>query len=504
MPLYQFQSGSILDEVAILTNESGGTRAYLHAAAGTRPDQLLQIQTSIEHLGWKAVPIVHDGKPVLEVRGFKKHAAALKTLRDNGWTQGEPATTALDGDVRTSKQKLENATLRAAGLSYNVGDTAYLWYTVQKFLDHRLEATATRMGNFFNGLDIAGGIGYAMGSLALTKYGSRDQSQNTIQEASRKVQNYLRREGCAVNDQSALRKVVKDPKRNFWGQLDHTFAKYPSETLNSVYVGVGAVLSAAAFYRTITAFNAGDRETAIEEAWDVGLGTITAASALTGLLVKEKKIEDDERRKGLGRVLDWIQEKPLRATGFGYMVATLFHANSTRLKYKKNDPVVRKSIIGRAIFVGANVVAEILMALSSKGHGTGVKPDESVDQTVIAATAESLLHYPEHERLRLIDQLAGYMASPEVLGGKVDDIATQLRNYVDALKNNPWVQTPLVAANDGPTTMAPAPAAPQQPTVANDNEHHVNDNVKPGTEVSTVRNAQMLAQQQMEIVKSPW
>lgn len=423
-------------------NESAGTRAYLHARPDATPEQLEQVNAAIKNRGWKAVPILYDGKPVLEVRGFKQPEKALSEIESNGWTLGTPTVEAQEGDTRSRAEKMRNTTLKAAGISYNVGDAAYMTYTIKKFIDGKPHNNAT--GNFFNKLDIIGGVGYSLGSLALTNYGSRDQSQNVIQAAGKKVQSYIKREGTAVDNDSALKEIVREPPRTLWGKLDHTFAKYPSETLNTVYVGVGGILSSAALYRTISAFSKGHHAAGREEAWDVGLGMVTGASALTGLLVKEKKIEDEDRRHGVGKILDWIQERPLRATGFGYMVATMFHGVGTYKKYYSTHTnsaeikQIRETIVFRGIFVLANVVSEVLLSLSSKGHGIGVKPDKSIDETVIAAAAETIARSDSNQQVSLIQRVSGYMASPDVLDGKSEDIANTLRTQVTAMKTNPW------------------------------------------------------------------
>lgn len=460
MPIYQFQPASLLDEVSIHTNQNGGVRAYLHARGNALPEQLQQVQSSLRGMGWKVVPIMHEGKAVLEVRGFKKPEDAVRICAQNGWTQGPATVTPLESDTRTAADKLRNMTLKVAGLSYNLGDMAYLTYAgMQTYYEWSKESGK----NFFNLMNIGAGIGYSIGSVALTVYAGRDQSQNTIQTNSQKVKSFLRKEGIRVEDDTVLLASVKRPERSFWGRLDDTLAKYPSETLNSVYVGVGGILSAAAFYRATMAHRAGDKVTRNEEMWDIGLGTVTAASALTGLMVKEKAPEEDgEKRSGLGAIADWVQEKPLRATGFGYMVATWFHAVGTYKKYHNGDENVRRTAVPRGIFVASNVVSEIMMALSSKGHGTGVKPDGTVDTTVIAATAELLMRQPAEKREGLITQLSGFMASRDVLDLKADDIAGQLRTQLAALEKNPWLAAkplltaPAVAVHEKPHTRVTA------------------------------------------------
>lgn len=457
LTVYRYQSGSLLDSVQVLTNEAGGMRAYLFAADDAPSNELREKKQAIRELGWKCVPIVHDGKPALEVRGFKDADELTVELHRLGITGAVTSITADEGDKRSRKDKLSNATLKLAGLSYNVGDLSYLTYAYRQYKDELVPVAETLKGNhtnFFNKVNIFAGLGYGLGSLALTFYGSRDQSLNTINSANRKIYAHLRNQGIEVPEGSTLKSSMEEKDRGFWGNINHTLAKYPSETLNSVYVGVGLALMAAAGYRLARpiAKNLAGKELAKAmherktEWWDIGLGSITAASAIAGLTIKEKKpMEGDEKRKGLGRILDWIQEKPLLATGIGYMVATAFHAKGTYNKYygikgEEVNQTVRKTVVFRGIFVAANIFSEIMLALSSKGHGAGVKPDDSIDKSVIGATAELILRQPPEKRDALIENMAGYMASREVLGVKAETIAAELRTHINLLDNNPWTK----------------------------------------------------------------
>jgi hypothetical protein len=482
--MYRYQSGSLIDEVQILTNESGGTRAYFYARSDATPEQLTQIQSVISSLGWKSVPSIHDGRAALEIRGFKNPLIALQTITAQRWGIGTPAVTAQEDDVPSTSEKFANATLRTAGFSYILGDFCYITYATKQYL-HEL-SQGSKSKNFFNRVNIVAGFGYALGSIALGAYGSRDQSQNTIRSASEKVRHYLRKETIEVPDDTSMHTITRDEKRGFWGSINHTFAKFPSETLNGVYVLVGIALSACALFRASRpGISSKERN---EELWDVGLGVVTASSAITGLVVKEKKpIAGEPKRKGFGAILDWIQEKPLRATGFGYMVATGFHGVGTYKKYQNGDKVVRDTAAFRGAFVGTNILSEVLMALSSKGHGQGVKPDDSIDKTVIASTAEVILRQPEEKREALVEQLAGYMASPEVLGSSAPLIAMELRTQMRAIADNPWagkvvaqvrtfalperVEAPQLANETEVPTARIREASLQQPLLAANDNH---------------------------------
>lgn len=470
MAIYHYQSDSPLNAVQILRNDTGGLRAYLYANDAASAEQLAAIQAGLGKHQWKTVPTVQDGKPVLEVRGFKKPEELIAALHQQGATHEVAKVEASVGDNPTAQQKWRNSTLKAAGLSYNVGDAAYMYYTVGDAKKDWNKGPNPKSNNFFSAVGIAGGVGYALGSLTLSVYGSRDQSQNTIQAATQKVQTYLHKNGIVAEDDSPISAITKEPKHGFFKKLDNLFAKYPSETLNFIYLGVGAALSSVAFYkgtRPIDAALKGEAlATAIKnrnaERWDVGLGAVTAASALTGILVKEKKIDPQDRREGiLGRTLDWIQEKPLRATGIGYGISTMFHAHSTVLKYKSGDITDRRNLIGRAIFVGANVFSEVLLSFSSKGHGVGVLSDKSADQTVLAAAAEMISRQPKAKQEALVHQLAGYIDSSDILSGNSDEIAAQLKVQLHAIETNPWARKQVGAVAVHPESSPPValPAA---------------------------------------------
>jgi hypothetical protein len=133
---------------------------------------------------------------------------------------------------------------------------------------------------------------------------------------------------------------------------------------------------------------------------------------------------------------------------------------ATVRKYRAGDADVRDTVKYRAVFVAANVLAEVMLFLSSKGHGQGVKTDDSVEKSVIATTAELISKQNPGYQNQLVDQLAGYMASPDVLGGKAEHIAAELRAQLAAMHHHPWVQkTPQPAQ----TAAASSPAAPTVP-----------------------------------------
>lgn len=486
MAIYHYKEGSLLDEVHILTNESGGVRAYLHANIAASSEQLRATKQTLRASGLQCVPTIIDNKPVLEVRGFQKHDELLNKLAEVKLISGTPAVAADPGDKRSFMEKAKGSTLRLAGYSYNVGDTAYMYYATAPVLE--TWKTSSREGRFFGVVGILAGIGYGLGSLCLTFFGARDQSLNNIKASTAKIERFARKEGYNVPAESSIAFVNAEPDRTPLGKVKATLARYPSEALNTIYTGVGLCIAAAAFYkgtRPIDPTLTGKALTTARKASrndliDVGLGAVTATSALIGISVKEtKRLDSDPKRTGLGGVVDWIKEKPLRATGVGYGIATGWHAVATYNHWKdKTEP--RKYLYGRAIFIAANIFSEVMLAVSSKGHGIGVRSDASVDDSVMATAAELVLRQPAEKRDAIIQQLSGYMASPDVLAMKADEVEQNLRNHINLLDNNAWTRH-FSGHADGatPITVSPDGARPDQPSA-------------PGTKVIAAQHAAMM------------
>lgn len=484
MVKFVYSAGSAIDDVQVLKNSTGGLRAYVHAAATARPEQLEKAKTILAGKHWKFVPTLHDGAPVLEVRGFKKNDELLKALSDGGVAGKVQHTEAQKGDTLTSKEKWSNRTAFGAGISYNVGDIAFTHYSISEYRDYSKKAknAATtlqkaEMADNIKGakFKILAGVGYALGGIILSGFASRDQSQNHIAKASKEIQSYLQDASIARDPSSSASIAVSKPQRSVLGKAYDKLTTYPSEALNIVYTGVGLLLMAAALkhrnapqkaYETLK--QVVERKSA--ETWDIGLGVVTAASSLTGLLVKETKFDEDHpKRTGVMGFVDWIREKPLRAVGYGYMVATAFHAKGTWDKWKTGDEQVHKNVIGRAVFVATNVISEILLAISSKGHGDGVVSDKSVESTVASIAAETLMRQPEAKREALLNQLAGHLSSSGTLGNNPQVIAGQINEHMKAVENNPWAkhfdfEQSRELRNRAPNKSAPEPSiVPKEP-----------------------------------------
>lgn len=477
MALYRFASPSLIDELRIVRNATGGLRAYAHAGAHAEPAQLQGINDKLSAMGLMALPLTQDGRPALEIRGFESPAALTAQLQQLGVIQGDAAISSLPDDAPTPEERRRNMTLKATGWAYNVGDAAYMTYVLRGFRHEKtklagLSPTATAEIQKANDaiaaskFDIGAGLGYAMGGTALTFFAGKDQSQQDLRAAMKKVSSYMQRDAVTVPNDVFAQDMARRPQQSLYQRASSLITRYPSETLNTIYVGVGGLLAHAAIKRARIAWVPGEKYFSIankearHEITDIGLGAITLTSSLAGLLIKEKKdysgkpkrdglfgLVDWVRQDGASGVWHWVQEKPLRATGYGFMIATGFHAHASYGKYRDGtDEFLRKNVMFRAVFVAANVVAELLMAISSKGHGQGVKADDSIENSVIAATAEIIARQPEQERDGLVHRLAGFLATQDLVGSKTPaEVAAALQQQVRASHTNPWARQDVVA-----------------------------------------------------------
>lgn len=457
MSLYRYQSDSLIDEIRVIATPKGGVRAYLHAGNQTTPKQLEQIKAKLSSLGWIGVPDVLDYKPVLEVRGFKKTKNLVQALSENGWVKSEPQITATKDHRTGLGETLRNLTLRFSGLVYLIGDAGYNYKAITEYRANK---------SLSSRIDVAAAVGYALGSLALLVYGSRDQSDNQIRNATRELKGFLHKESIALPDDAVIHRVTKRRKLGFWGSIDHFLARFPSEAMNTIYIGVGLLLTWGAFIKAKTpllpnetlALAPGRR---MKNRIEVGLGITTAASALGSVIIKEKKRPEGEpRKKGLAGVWEWIEEKPLRLAGYGYMLATVFHGGAYVTAMAKGSEAVKKAERGRLVFIVTNLIAEILMAISSKGHGEGiVSKTGGVDDSVLATAADIVAKQKPEDQPALVQRLAGFLSTPDLLNDKAENIEALLREKLAAMQNHPWRGGQQVASQPSPQR-PPSPAVP--------------------------------------------
>lgn len=432
---------------------NGGIRAYIHARENTSQDTLNTIICKLQEAGMQCIPYSYDGNPALEVRGFKNESRLVASLQDKKWVSGEARIQNTTDDHVSFADKLKKNTLQASGIFYLLGDACYATYGYKK-------------GHWE---DMLAGLFYLCGSSSLVGYGQNDLADLQIKDIAKKIESEVDRQGAALPDNCSLRSITNDYNKGLLSNTNELLRRYPSETMNTFFGLAGACIAASAFRHHILHPSGLDAKAIRENTragWmDVGLGTMTMAAGAVSALVKEKARDPDDPLPTtvVGKVKDFIQHKPLSVAGMGYIISTLCHAASTRENIKTarrtGDMTVMKSVPYRAAFVGLNIVAEVLMAFSSKGHGEGVVSDVSVDESALAITADLIARQPREMQEHLIEYMAGFLGKQEVLAMKNEEIIAKLHMQVETMHNNPWAHA---LTSKSPTQSRPSVPAPNQ------------------------------------------
>lgn len=462
MSIYSYPESKVINEVTFDKSEGGHIRAYVHAAPDTNPQTLSDIICKLADSDWQVTPYSISGKPLLEVHGFHSEKQLIDLFEQSGWAEGKGQHVATTKEKLNISQKIKKRSLAASGLAYVVGDTSFATYGYKDG----------------SPLNFAAGILYGAGTASLLGGGRKDQSDLQVCDISNRMAKHFRDLKIDLPPDCSLSAITEDHHKGLLQKADDFWRRYPSELMNTFFAAAGACIAIAAyksmhhkisdksFQQVFDRLKSKGFTEAIvkekmtinhkRESWfDIGLGTMTGVSGLFAMLVKEKAHDpDDPPKHGLEAAWEFIREKPLAIAGAGYMVSTLCHAVSTTLAWKYADNERRKSVPFRALFVAANLVAEVLLAISSKGHGDGVKSDSHVDDTVVSLAADLIVKQPRKMQDFLINHMAGFLGRGDVLALGHKEATNKLRQQVEAMRSNPWA-----LAGPVPVT-SPQPDAP--------------------------------------------
>ncbi len=455
MTSYSYPHPSAIEKIILKQAPNGTPRAYLCAAENASIEDLQSIATTLSEQGYFAIHSVCDGRAALEVRGYLWERDIPKLMEERGWAQGEPA---IVKDAETKKsiiQTIRDKSLTGVSLSFLAADVSYATYG---YRSARPE-------------DMLAGISYGLGSASMGLLGTDAQAMKEIRHHAKKLATYAKDHHLDLSRNTTLPVITEGNKRStFQGVLD-TLQSYPGEIGNSFTSLAGTLIAYSAWkYRVgpnikrgIATLSHADKVAHSSGKKDIGLGLMTLTSGLIGALVKEKRHDPDAPpATGLNAVWEWVQEKPLRVAGFGYMISTLCHTLSTIQEHNHAKMIGDKETLStvkfRAGFIAFTLIGELLMLISSKGHGEGVKSDPSTDESVISIAAEMIAQQRPSDQAALIDNIGSFLGRPDVLGGKDEEVKQKLAAQVEAMQRNPWIK-----ALEGAKAQTPASAPLAEP-----------------------------------------
>ncbi len=464
MTSYSYQN-SVIEKITFKKADNGSSRAYLEAATNTPSEQLEKITKAMCNEGWYAIPSMHDGKPALEVRGYLREQSVRDVLAKQSFTQGAPHEEKETEKSASFIEKIRGRSLQGTSLAFIAADTGYMMYGHK---EGRIE-------------DVLAGASYMAGSATMGLLGTNAQAIDEIKKQTKKLLKYAKEHDVKLDNNFTIPIVTENNKRDVFHKIIDTLQTFPSEIGNSFTGLAGALIAYSAWKYHVSpnaTFEHGMSADSINKLkasgrLNMGLGASTMISGAIATLIKEKKHDPDAPEKqGLEKAWEWIQERPLSIAALGYMVSTACHAGSTWGEYnlakKTNNAKSLSAIPYRAGFICFTIIGEILLAISSKGHGEGVKSDMSTEDSILSIAAELVAKQKPELQPALIENLSHFLGRQDVLGGKDTNVKERLEKAIEGVKNNPWAQMTTDNAVSAPaaTKLASEPAAWQQKIAA--------------------------------------
>lgn len=443
MSIYKYQEpGSAIQEVAIRKTAGGGARAFLYAKDDITPGQVSQIKHILEEKHLSCVANEEDGRACLEVRGCKDPKVLEGLLKPAGFMKGSP---------QVEKDASEKFSIK----EFTRNNMVFIYGVINVVADAGMIAYGRMMNKINKGKgnsaweEEASGYAYSAGSVAFTLFGRGDKSDFHTRDIAVALKKELQQRGIDLSTDSAASSFesIKE-KQGFFKKSQSYLLKGGSDAGNIATGTAGGLIALGALKNSK---GSDPKERAIEGV----LGATTLLSGYGAALVKEKTPDpENPPATTFGKVKQWIQERPNRLAGYGYMVSTAAHAyqayeghKNAHVKYPAETGYARKAYKMRGAFAGLNFLGEIILASASKGHGSGVVSDNSVEDTALAITADAIVRQPAAKRDALVRDLSrNFLANANVLGGEPEDLEAKLYQQVHKLEENPWYHKGKAAA----------------------------------------------------------
>lgn len=294
--------------------------------------------------------------------------------------------TAQDVPPRTFADKVKDASLRASGIGFIIGDAAFF--------------AADRMNKDNTGS--LTGLTYLAGAAVAARYG-KESPEHRLVEMQRKLRRYLMQEGVAIPQGTALTRDAITQPQGLLDQVESFFYRYPSQILNGMFAFGGTFKIASGLKQ--------------HNSKAVAYGSLVTLAGLTGLLVPEKAPDPDHPPQHLAAKLwEKVQAKPLQAASTIYLfnnINIVRDAFSQRAQHRRDGskPGYQLTFLTAAAYIVSNG----LLGLASKDQAKQTARDGRAMEALESAAAEVLAAQSPELREALVERVAGYLsAQPEV------------------------------------------------------------------------------------------
>jgi len=313
-----------------------------------------------------------------------------------------------------SDNYFKQESLRASGYSYLVGDAA-------------LFASGMMSGR---GHEALTGVMYTAGSLVLARYG-KENAERRLHTMQGRLREYFANENIPIPQASDLNAAQLKSEGSVIDRIEDFMYTYPSQIFNTMNV-----LGGFSLLRSGMKHNKG---------WDSASGALVVAGGLAGLLIPEKHPEPDHKSTSvIGKAWEWVQEKPLRASGYLYM-ATKPALVASALQERSDNPQ-QKSYLFKLLTAASYMVADGLLSISSKDSVSYIDKDDNAKalQKLETTAARVIAAQPEELRMQIIQQTSGFLAGQPDIKLSAAQIASDLTERIKELssdKNKNWQGT---------------------------------------------------------------
>lgn len=349
--------------------------------------------------GIVAVPDNKGGVYRVLVSGLK-NTAQLNTIL--GKQVAVSKTTEANAEKNSSTgigEWLKHRKLKVAGLLYLIGDSTLFLSGI----------TGGKAKEAMSGLLWAGG------GITSTIYGDPGTNRQ-IMNIGYAMSDFMASQGVALGKDTALFNLGNNRTPGWMRRINGFLYKHPSEAHNAFYL----VGSGTYFQSGLEKLRSTDPKRHAGWWQDMGVGATVGTGAAIGTFVGEKHKEGGAPPSN---PIEWVKEKPLRVSGFLYMINNMFSfmsAYAERKEWKKQAALnpeaaahdkQRFSHVFKFITTGVFVISNVFMSLSSRHNSeTDKDHDAFKDDMIGGMAAEVIAAQPEAQRQQLINTTSIFLS----------------------------------------------------------------------------------------------
>lgn len=315
----------------------------------------------------------------------------------------------LEQDVKKETKEVKRKSLKAAGLSFLLADSA--------LITSGLLAGQKKLSS-------AGALGLTAGAVGAI-YGN-PKAEKQLEQTYKQLGAYLRKQNIEVPKDLTTEALAKEG-----GVLDYINSflhNHPAQVMNTLYALIGVQFARQAMEGKTSRFAIPKGQRSLFTS-----GCFLIAGALGGILIQEKKPNPEHPpQRALAKAWSWIQEKPLRLTGTLFNInQVLFTVNATTDYRKTHD---KKVYAFKLLTAAAFTLGNTLLAFSSKSESGGHPMDEKTRNELAETSARVIAAQPKQVQDALVEQISGYLASKPDVGMKAEEISQLLHEKLGGVE----------------------------------------------------------------------